>query len=62
MMMLGELLCLGAYFFMKYIVHRQDPEGYDIASTPVSPLIMLPVTQRILKISKLVQDFLGLLP
>ena len=43
--MTGELLCLGAYFFMKYVVHREDPESFDNDSKPVSPLIMLPVTQ-----------------
>ena len=49
MMMIGELLCLGAYFFMKYVVHREDPGGYDNSSKAVSPLIMLPVTQRMIK-------------
>ena len=49
-MMIGEMLCLGAYFFMKFVVHREDPEGYDSTSKPVSPLIMLPVTQRMLEI------------
>ena len=47
-MMIGEMLCLGAYFFMKYVVHREDPGGYDSTSKLVSPLIMLPVTQRML--------------
>ena len=46
MMMIGEMLCLGAYFFMKYVVNREDPVGYDNNSKPVSPLIMLPVTQK----------------
>ena len=45
-MMTGEMLCLGAYFFMKYVVHRTDPGSYDKDSKPVSSLIMLPVTQR----------------
>ena len=49
-MMIGEMLCLGAYIFMKYVVHRENPGGYDNNSTPVSPLIMLPVTQRMLEI------------
>ena len=45
-MMIGEMLCLGAYFFMKYVVHKEDPGGYDSTSKLVSPMIMLPVTQR----------------
>ena len=48
-MMIGEMLCLGAYLFMKHVVHREDPGSYDNASKPVSPLIMLPVTKRILR-------------
>ena len=43
--MTGEMLCLGAYFVMKYVVNREDPESYDNNSKQVSPLIMLPVTQ-----------------
>ena len=49
MMMIGEVLCLGVYFFMKYVVHREDPEAYDNTSKSVSPLIMLPVTKRMIK-------------
>merc|ERR1719264_834376 len=56
--MIGEMLCLGAYFFMKYVVHREDPGGYDSTSKLVSPLIMLPAS--LLDISSVSCSFTGL--
>ena len=57
-MMIGEMLCLGAYFFMKYVVHREDTGGYDSTSKIVSPLIMLPVTQRNAWISLYLDEYI----
>ena len=57
MMMIGEVLCLGVYFFMKYVVHREDPEAYDNTSKSVSPFIMLPVTKRNIKFFYLAEHF-----
>ena len=43
-MALGNMLNLGAYFFLKYVIHRQNPEAFDSQARPVTPLIMLPVS------------------
>jgi len=58
LMMTGEMLCLGAYLFMKYIVHRSDPGSYDTNSKPVSSLIMLPAS--LLDIASFSCSFTGL--
>ena len=42
-MMLGETLCFGAYFLLKYVINRSDPEAFDGYAKPCNPLIMLPV-------------------
>jgi len=41
-MMLGETLCFGAYFLLKYVINRSDPEAFDGYAKPCNPLIMLP--------------------
>ena len=46
-MMLGETLCFGGYFIMKYIIHRKDPEAFDGNAKPVNPLLMLPVKRSV---------------
>ena len=44
-MAFGNMLNLGAYFFLKYVIHRRDPSSLDGQAPPVTPLIMLPVIQ-----------------
>ena len=46
-MMLGETLCFGGYFIMKYIINRKDPEAFDGNAKPVNPLLMLPVKRSV---------------
>lgn len=58
LMMTGEMLCLGAYLFMKYVIHREDPGSYDNASKPVSSLVMLPAS--LLDIASFSCSFTGL--
>jgi len=41
-MMLGETMCFGAYFILKYGVNRSNPEAFDGYAKPCNPLIMLP--------------------
>ena len=42
-MTIGNLLNLGAYYFLKYVINGRDPEAFDAGAKPVSPFIMLPV-------------------
>ena len=44
-MAFGNMLNFGAYFFLKYVIHRNDPDALDGQTSPVAPLIMLPVVQ-----------------
>ena len=46
-MAFGNMLNFGAYFFLKYVIHRSDPGALDGQASPVSPLIMLPVYNTI---------------
>lgn len=46
-MAFGNMLNLGAYFFLKYFIHRRDPDSLDGQAPPVTPLIMLPVIQGV---------------
>ena len=43
-MMLGETMCFGAYFILKYGVNRSNPEAFDGYAKPCNPLIMLSVS------------------
>ena len=43
-MMLGETMCFGAYFILKYGVNRADPDAFDGYAKPCNPMIMLPVS------------------
>ena len=45
-MMLGETLCFGAYFVLKYGVNKNDPDAFDGYAKPCNPLIMFPVSNR----------------
>ena len=45
-MAFGNMLNFGAYFFLKYVIHRSDPGALDGQASPVSPLIMLPVYNK----------------
>ena len=56
-MIIGEAACLAAYFFMKYVANRADPDEYDKTSRPVTSFIMLPVILFLFYASKL-SDFL----
>ena len=40
--MLGETMCFGAYFFMKYVINRENPAAIDGNAKPMNPLILLP--------------------
>ena len=47
-MAFGNMLNLGGYFFLKYVIHRRDPNALDGQAPQVTPLIMLPVKQVLL--------------
>ena len=58
-MAFGNMLNLGAYFFLKYFIHRRDPDSLDGQAPPVTPLIMLPVIQGVLFIYSIKVFLLG---
>ena len=47
-MAFGNLFNLGGYFFLKYVIHRRNPDALDGQAPQVTPLIMLPVIQVLL--------------
>ena len=41
-MMLGETMCFGAYFFMKYVINKKNPSAIDGDAKDMNPLILFP--------------------
>jgi len=43
-MMLGETMCFGAYYFMKYVVNKKNPDALDGNAKPMNPLLLFPAS------------------
>lgn len=43
-MMLGETMCFGAYYFLKYVVNRKDPGAFDGGAKPMDSLLLFPAS------------------
>ena len=43
-MMLGETMCFGGYYFLKYVINRKNPDAVDGNAKPINPLMLYPVS------------------
>ena len=43
-MMLGETMCFGGYYFLKYVINRKNPDAVDGDAKPINPLMLYPVS------------------